>query len=446
MAAATGKTPPRVPGWPVVGNILEFRRDPLGFLCGVRDRHGDVARLQIGPLRVTLLSHPDLVEDILVTRNKLWQKDKFLQTTLRPVLGQGLLSSEGDFWRKQRRLAQPAFHRDRIHAYGEIMVAHATRLVDRWRDGEVRDVHQDMMHVTVDIVAHALFGASVGERATEVGEALEAVLAVVSDPLELIFPLLKHLPTPQRRRFDRGVASLDAIIYAVIASRRAAGGEARDLLSMLLQARDEDGTGMSDAQLRDECLTLFLAGHETTAINLSWTWDLLSRHPEVRQKLERELDDVLGDRPPSPADLPRLEYTSRVVAESLRVAPPAWSTGREAREDVVLPGGYLIPRGDQVWFCPWAIHHDPRWFEAPHAFRPERWEGDFAKTLPRYAYFPFGGGPRLCIGQAFAQMEAVLLLATIARAFRVDVLSPGVPEPSVTLRPKQGIRARLARR
>ncbi len=442
----TEKAPPRVPGWPVVGHLLEFQRDPLAFLCRVRRRHGDVAGVQLGPMKVTLISHPDLVEDILVTRSKLWQKDKFLQTTLRPVLGEGLLSSEGDFWRKQRRLAQPAFHRDRIHAYGEIMVEHASRLAERWRDGEVRDVHQDMMQVTVDIVAHALFGASVGERATEVAEALHAILAVVSDPLELIFPLFKRLPTPQRRRFARGVATLDAIIYSVIERRRATGGEARDLLSMLLQARDEDGTGMSDKQLRDECMTLFLAGHETTAINLSWTWDLLSRNPAARIELERELDEVLGDRPPSPADLPRLRYAGQVIAESLRMVPPAWSMGREAREDVVLDGGFRIPAGDQVWFCPWAIHHDPRWFDEPEAFRPERWEGDFAKTLHRYAYFPFGGGPRLCIGQAFAQMEAVLLLATLARAFRVDVLMPGVPEPSVTLRPKHGIRARLTRR
>ncbi len=439
---------PLAPRLPVVGNLIEFRRDALRFLCSMRERHGDVVEVAIGPMKVTLLSHPDLVEDILVTRNRLWQKDRFLQVTLRPIVGNGLLSSEGDFWRKQRRLAQPAFHRDRIAAYAGIMVAEASRLARTWRDGEVRDVHKDMMGLTLGIVAQTLFGANVGDHADDVGESLEAVLAVVADPLELFVPLLKHLPTPQRRRFNRAVTKLDAIIYGVIEERRRTGAaETSDLLSMLLHAQDEDGSRMTDKQLRDECLTLFLAGHETTALNLSWTWLLLSQHPDVKAKLTRELDEVLGDRGATFADLPNLRYTSNVIAESLRLYPPAWSMGREAREDVDV-GGYRIRRGEQVWFCPWSIHRDPRWFDDPDAFRPERWEGDLAKRLPRYAYFPFGGGPRFCIGQSFAQLEAVLLLATLARDFDVDVLPKprAIPEPSVTLRPKHGLRVRLRRR
>jgi cytochrome P450 len=439
---------PVAPGLPLFGNLLEFRRDPLRFLCAMRETHGDVVEVAIGPMKTTLVSHPDLIEDILVTRSRLWQKDRFLQTSLRPVLGDGLLSSEGDFWRKQRRLAQPAFHRDRIAAYAGMMVDQATRLVRTWREGEVRDVHRDMMRLTLAIVAQTLFGADVRDHAEDVGKALEAVLAVVADPVELLIPLLKRLPTPKRKRFDRAVARLDTIIYRVMEERRrAASAETVDLLSMLLHAQDEDGSRMSDRQLRDECLTLFLAGHETTAINLSWTWLLLSRHPEVRRKLAAELDDVLGDRSATFADVPKLRYTGHVIAESLRLYPPAWSLGREAREDVDV-GGYRIPRGHQVWFCPWAIHRDARWFDEPDLFRPERWEGDFAKRLPRYAYFPFGGGPRLCIGQAFAQLEAVLVLATLAHAFDVEVLqSPRpTPEPSVTLRPRHGLRGRLSRR
>jgi len=439
---------PIAPRLPLVGHLLEFQRDPLRFLCSMREAHGDVVDVAIGPLAVTLISHPDFIEDILITRSKLWKKDRFLQKNLRPVLGDGLLSSEGDFWRKQRRLAQPAFHRERIAAYGGIMVDRASRLAAKWQDGEVRDLHEDMMRLTLDIVAETLFGAEVGDHAEEVGEALEAVLAIVADPLELFVPLLKHLPTPKRRRFARAVARLDAIIYRVIEERRRAGGaQADDLLSMLLHAQDDDGSRMSDKQLRDECLTLFLAGHETTAINLSWTWLLLSGHAAVKSKLQHEVDEVLGDRPATFADLPRLRYTGQVIAESLRLYPPAWSLGREAREDVDI-GGYRIRRGDQVWFCPWAIQRDPRWFEAPDAFRPERWEGDLSKRLPRFAYFPFGGGPRQCIGQAFAQLEAVLLLATLARAFEVEVLPspPAIAEPSVTLRPKHGLRVRLARR
>lgn len=442
------------PRLPFVGNALSFMRDPLAFLSGARERHGDVVRVALGPLEVTLISHPDLVEDVLVTHNRLWIKDRYLHTTLRPVLGDGLLSSEGDFWRRQRRLAQPAFHRDRIRAYAEIMVQHAERLAAQWRDGEVRDVHKDMMHLTLEIVGETLFGANVGGSAEEVGSALESVLTVVSDPLELFFPWLQRLPTPQRRRFTRGVKRLDAVVYGIIEKRRAAGagagaggeGQTNDLLSMLLHARDEDGSSMSDRQLRDECMTLFLAGHETTALNLSWTWLLLSRHPLVRTKLSRELADVLGDRPATFEDLPNLRYASHVITESLRLYPPAWSMGREAREEVEL-GGYRIERGEQVWFCPWAIHRDARWFDDPNAFRPERWEGDLAKSLHRYAYFPFGGGPRLCIGQAFAQMEAVLLLATLARSFHLDVQSSPrpVPDPSVTLRPKHGLSVRVRR-
>jgi cytochrome P450 len=414
----------------------------------MREKHGDAVGVALGPLKVTLFSHPDVVEDILVTRNKVWLKDRFLRTTLRPVLGHGLLSSEGDFWRKQRRLAQPAFHRDRIAAYAGIMVDHASRLGSAWRDGEVRDVHKDMMRLTLAIVAETLFGAQVGDHAEAVGEALEAVLAVVADPLPMFLPMLRNLPTPRKRRFDRAVKSLDAIIYGVIEARQKVDATHNDdLLSMLLMARDDDGSRMSNEQLRDECLTLFLAGHETTAINLSWTWLLLSQYPDVKAKLARELDHVLGDRPPTFADVPSLRYTTHVITESLRLYPPAWSMGREAGEDVDV-GGYRIRAGEQVWFCPWSIQRDPRWFEAPNLFRPERWEGDFAKRLPRFAYFPFGGGPRFCIGQAFAQLEAVLLLATLAQRFDVDVLPtpPPTPETSVTLRPRHGLRVRLTRR
>lgn len=445
--SAAARPPPVAPGLPILGNLPAFMRDPLRFLVGMREAHGDVVDVALGPMKTTLLSDPELVEDVLVTRSRLWQKDRFIHR-MRPVLGDGLLLSEGEFWRKQRRLAQPAFHRERIAAYADIMAEHASRLASKWRDGEVRDVHADMMRVTVDIVSHALFGAQVGDRATEVADAIEAVLAVVSDPVDLFLPILRRFPTKKRRRFDRAIANLDAIVYGVIERRRRSGVETDDLLSMLLYARDDDdGARMSDRQLRDECLTLFLAGHETTAINLTWTWHLLAKHPHVEAKLARELEDVLGDRTPTLADVPKLRFTSHVIAESLRLYPPAWSMGREAREDVEL-GGYAIPRGNQVWFCPWSIHRDPRWFDAPNAFRPERWEGDLAKRLPRFAYFPFGGGPRLCIGQAFAQMEAVILLATFARRFHVEVLPKPrlVPSPNVTLRPRYGMRVRLARR
>lgn len=441
------REPPTAPRLPIVGNALSLAKDPLAFLQGMRHTHGDVVNVRIGPLRTTLIHDPDLVLDILVTRNRLWQKDFYLQTTLKPVLGNGLLASEGDFWRKQRRLAQPAFHRERIAAYGDEMVEHASRLARRWADGAVRDIHQDMMELTLGIASQTLFGANV--RAGEVGRALEDCIAVVSDPLELVFPVLQRFPTPNRVRFNRAVKKLDAIVYGLIDERMKAGDTAMtsDLLSMLLQARDEDGSRMPRTQLRDECLTILLAGHETTAINLSWTWYLLSQHPEVKRKFLEELDEVLGDRPATFADVPNLRYTGHVISESLRLYPPAWSMGREAIDDLEL-GGYRIARGVNVWFCPWSIQRDRRWFDEPNTFRPERWEGDLAKQLHRYAYFPFGGGPRFCIGQAFAQLEAVLVLATLARSFDIDVLPHPrvIAVPSVTLRPKHGIHARLRRR
>ena len=405
----------------------------------MRDTHGDVVKVALGPMKATLVSHPALVEDILVTRNKLWRKDHYLRTSLRPILGEGLLSSEGDFWRRQRRLAQPAFHRERIANYGAIMVEQSEKLAALWRDGEERDLHADMMRLTLEIVARALFGANVDEHAMDVGEAVHAILAHVSDPLELFLPFLKRFPMPRRRLFKRAIERLDAIIYGLIEQRRKRDADSNDLLSMLLQARDEDGSRMSDVQLRDECMTVFLAGHETTALALSWTWHLLSKHAHVREKLEAELDAVTAP------DISKLRYTQHVVSEALRLYPPAWSMGREALEDLEL-GGYRIRRGENVWFCPWSIQSDRRWFDDPEQFKPERWENDLHKRLHRYAYFPFGGGPRLCIGQSFAQMEAVFILATLARRFRAKVVEEPTPDPSVTLRPKHGVRARLSRR
>jgi len=442
------QTPPTVPGLPFLRNAVPYLRAPLRFLCSVRETHGDVARIALGPLEMTLLSHPDLVEDVLVTRSKLFTKDQFLRNQLRPVLGQGLLSSDGDFWRRQRRLAQPAFHRDKIAAYADIMVEHASRLSRQWKHGEMRDLHKDMMRLTLEIVAQTLFGANVGDHAEDVGEALEVVLATVANPMELFFPVLQRLPTKNRRAFDQAVNKLNAIVYGVIEKRRKSGaGETNDLLSMLLHAQDEDGSRMSDEQLRDECMTLFLAGHETTALNLSWTWFLLSQHPKVDAALGAELREVLGDRPATMADIPKLRVTGHIIQESLRLYPPAWSIGREAREDVEI-GGFLVRRGQHVACSPWAIQRDPRWFHRPDEFLPERWEGDLAKTLHRYAYFPFGGGPRFCIGQSFAQMEAVLILATLAREFQAHVppVPRIVPGPSVTLRPRPGVRARLSGR
>jgi cytochrome P450 len=432
--------------FPLVGHMLSYARDPLAFFERA-SRLGPLVHVELLGFRAVMVNDPEIVETICVTQNRQFKKDRFAQD-LQKVLGTGLLTSEGDFWRRQRRLAQPAFHKDRIAGYAKTMVDLTRAAIGRWRDGELRDAHTDMMALTLDIVGKTLFGADVGSRAREIGECLEQVTERYADPIAMGVPHWDKLPTPLNRRFQSAARRLDGIVRDLLRSHRAGTtGDGKDLLSMLMAARDEDGSGMSDDQLRDETITLLLAGHETTAISLTFTWMLLSRHPDVRARLEAEVDEVLGDRPPTHADLPRLAFTERVVRESMRLYPPAWSIGREAGEDVDI-GGHRFGRGTWFWFFPWSMQRDARFFDRPERFDPDRWSGDLAKRLPRFAYFPFGGGPRQCIGNAFATMETILCLATIARELRLEI-APGYRFdllPTVTLRPKHGLAVRVQRR
>ncbi|HEY1696894.1 MAG TPA: cytochrome P450 [Polyangiaceae bacterium] len=434
---------------PLVGHVLSYVRDPFAFFVRA-SQLGPFARVDLAGMRAVMVNDPDLVEAICVTQNRSFHKDRFAKD-LQRVLGMGLLTSDGDFWRRQRRLAQPAFHRERIAAYAKTMVELTRAAADRWREGEVRDAHADMMELTLAIVGKTLFGAELGPRAHEIGAALEAVTAYYADPVAMTVPRWERLPTPLNRRFTAAVRRLDAIVRDLLRTHRAGTtGDGNDLLSMLLAARDEDGTGMSDDQLRDEAITILLAGHETTAIALTFTWMLLAEHGGpggARARLEAEIDEVLGDRDPTVADVPRLVFADRIVRESMRLYPPAWSIGREAAEDVEV-GGRRFPRGTWFWFLPWTMHRDARFFADPARFDPDRWEGDFAKSLPRFAYFPFGGGPRQCIGNSFATMETILCLVTIAQRWRLDLAGRRTVDllPSVTLRPKHGLKVRLAQR
>jgi cytochrome P450 len=431
----------------LVGSLPEFRRDVLGFFAECARRYGDIVPIRLPRRRLVLLSHPDLIEEVLTARARHTTKTVLLQA-LRPVLGDGLLLSEGDTWLRQRRLIQPAFHRQRIAAYGDAMAGYADRAMERWKDGQTRDVHADMLAITQAIVAKTLFDADVSDDAWDVGQALHVLMEDFFRRRTRLFELPKFVPTPARRRARRAVERLDRIVYGIIAARRASGEDRGDLLSMLLHAQDaDDGGRMSDRQVRDEIMTLFLAGHETTAVSLSWTWHLLGQHPEVEARLVDELRTVLGGRLPSVADLPRLRYTEMVVTESMRLYPPAYSISRRVVEPCTV-GGHAMPREHVLVMSQWVVHRDPRWFDEPAAFRPERWEHDLARRLPRYAYFPFGGGPRLCIGNTFALMEATLVLATIAQRFRFTP-APGAtvtPLLSVTLRPARGIEMVLAAR
>ncbi|MCI0524175.1 MAG: cytochrome P450 [Acidobacteria bacterium] len=445
MATALKPAGPR--GHFLLGNFLDFSRDPLNYLTWCARQYGDVVYLRAPLTSFYLINHPDLIEDVLVTNNRNFIKDKGLRMrSSRRLFGNGLLTSDGDFWIRQRRLSAPAFHREQIAAYGEVMVAGAERMIEKWRPGQTRDVHQDMMRLTLEIVAETLFGIDATHEAHDVGVALEVVARQFASQASYI-GIFDLLPTPGYRRFDRAVERLDEIIYRIIQQRRQRRQERdyfstrRDLLSLLLEAQDDDGGRMSVQQLRDEAMTIFLAGHETTALALSWTWYLLAQHPEAENRLIAELRETLEGRAPTLADLPHLRFTEMVIKEAMRLYSPAWMIGREAIRDCQI-GDYVVPRGAQVAMSQWVMHRDPRFFDQPEEFKPERWAGEQMKSLPRYAYFPFGGGPRLCVGAAFAMMEATLILATIAQRFHL-ALAPGqtvTPFPSITLRPGNGVR------
>ena len=419
--------------------------NPLEYFSKVAHEYGDIAGVRVLNFRSIFINHPDIIEEVLVTNARRYIKGRVLRAN-RHVFGEGLLTSEGEFWLRQRRLAQPAFHRARIASYAATMVEYTQRMLHGWRDGEERDAHQEMMRLTLQIVGKTLFDADVERDAQDVGKSMELLLEIGANFRRTIF--VPHwLPTPTNLRVKREVTQIEKILYRIIAERRASGRDAGDLLSMLLHAHDEDGSRMTDRQLRDETITLFLAGHETTASTLSWTWWLVAQNPAVEARLHAELDAVLGDRMPSLDDMPKLVYAGHVITEGLRLYPPAWGMARLALEDHEL-AGYPVKKGMGVAMAQWVVHRDLRWYEAPEQFRPERWEGDLAKRLPRFAYFPFGGGPRQCIGNAFALMEATLILATIAQKFRIRLVPrhPVTPLASITLRPLHGIRVVLQAR
>ena len=394
--------------------------------------------MRFGMRRVYLINHPDLIEQVLVGNARNFVKHYALKMN-RLLLGEGLLTSEGDFWLRQRRLLQPLFHRDRLTGYGAVMVELAESLAASWRDGETRDLLADMARLTLEIIARTLFGAGLSEKAREIDGVLAEVGRSFNRRLASLFILPESVPTPANLRMRRAVRRLDDILYDLI-QRRREGGDQKDLLSILLHARHEDGAVMTDRQLRDEAMTLFLAGHDTTALTLSWAWYLLAQNPTVYDALQAELAAVLDGRPPTAADLPRLPYTERVVQEVMRLYPAAYMMGRQAVAACDI-GGYLLPAGATVLMSQWIMHRDPRWFADPERFDPDRWAGGLAKRLPRFAYFPFGGGPRVCIGNSFASMEAVLVLATLAQRGRFTLLPgpPIRPAPAITLKPERGI-------
>jgi len=418
------------------------------MMIAMAAEHGDIAHFRVGPQHLYLFNHPDLIRDVLVTNQKNFRKSRGLERAKR-LLGEGLLTSEGEFHLRQRRLAQPAFHRARIASYGATMTDYSSQLQSSWEDRSTVDVHQQMMRLTLGIVSKTLFDAHVDGEASEIGDALTTAFESFNLAMLPFTEYLDKLPIPAARRFNAARARLDGTIYRMIDERRRIGGDRGDLLSMLLTATDSegDGRGMDDTQLRDEALTIFLAGHETTANALTWTWYLLSQNPAVEARLHAEIDAAVPGRMPEFDDLPALPYTRMVLAESMRLYPPAWAIGRRAISAFELRG-YTVPKKSVVLMSQYLMHRDPRYFPDPERFDPGRWTSEAQALRPKFSYFPFGGGTRVCIGEQFAWMEGILLIASIAQNWRLR-LAPAhrvEVQPLITLRPRYGMTMSLERR
>lgn len=445
-AGSPGREPPRVATRHPLGVWPQIHADPLAFLLDAGRRHGDVVGFRIGPFRAALLRHPDAIKHVLVDNNHNYDKATRGYDVLRQFLGNGLLTSNGDFWRRQRRIAQPAFHRRRIEGFAETMVSDTLDMLRRWDElaalGNTVDLAHEMMSLTLRIVGKTLLSTDVHDTADQVGNAVTVLNEWADGAIDSLLPI--GFPTPATLRARDASRKLDRIIGEIIARRRA-GEHAEDLLGMLMEAKDaETGESMTDKQLRDEVMTMFLAGHETTANALAWTFYLLSTHPDIERRVRAELDGVLGGAPPTMSDLPRLPYLLQVIKETMRLYPPAWMIDRHTiADDEIL--GYRIRKGTLVLVSPYVTHRHPEYWPNPEGFDPERFSPANEEARPRYAYFPFGGGPRQCIGNAFAMMEAQLIVAAVLQRFRPWLVPghPVAPETLITLRPRWGLRMGL---
>ncbi|CAA9435812.1 MAG: Cytochrome P450 [uncultured Rubrobacteraceae bacterium] len=433
---------PGLKGLPLVGNLPQFQRDPLATLIKAAREGGDVVSIDLASQRYYLLSNPDHVRHVLQDNNKNYVKG---YGKVRVLLGNGLVLSEGSFWRRQRRLMQPAFHRRRLAGFAEAMTGETTRMLDGWEarasGGRPLDVAMEMTLLTQRIIVKTMFGADIGAEGERIARAFETALAGIDT--RFVTPLwMTRLPLPANRRFEKALQTIDDAVHRIIRERRQSGREGGDdLLSMLMQARDEEtGETMSDRQIRDEVTTIYLAGHETTAVTLAWAWYLLSKSPEVTRRVREEVSRVLGERTPGIEDLPNLTYTKMVLDETLRLYPAAWMISRTAVEEDEI-GGYRIPAGRTLFLSPYVTHRRTDLWPNPEGFDPERFAPPDGNGRPRFAYYPFGGGPRLCIGNNFALMEATLVVAMVMQRYRLDLV-PGQTvkaRPKGTLRPRPGV-------
>ncbi|MBI1321526.1 MAG: cytochrome P450 [Candidatus Hydrogenedens sp.] len=437
--AVKSNLPPGPTPFQALSRGLRWHRDRIHSVVEAHELYGDVAMSRFGRLTIIFVAHPEAVQECLVSKHRDFHKSR-AYFALRLVLGRGLVTSEDEFHLRQRRMIQPAFHRERVLGYGIPMIKYSAEFAASIADGQRFDMNRAMMQTTLKIVGEALFSSNIADSTDRVGHALDTLMHMDAVFLNPLGPFISKLPIPINTLRKKMTAELDDVMFNMIREHRERGDQG-DLLSMLLAARDEDdGTGMTDKQVRDEAVTLFLAGHETTANALTWTWYTLSQHPEVEAKFHAELAEVLGGRDPEPKDYEKLVYTRQVLAETMRLFPPVWTVAREAIRDTTL-GGYDVPKGAQVVTSTYVTHRDPRWWKEPLAFRPERFAPGAGEGRPKFAYYPFGGGKRLCIGEGFAWMEGVLVLAAIGQRWRFQVPEGHVPDldPHITLRPKNGL-------
>lgn len=438
------REPPSPPGHFLIGNGPELKADPLNFVVKAHRDYGDVIRLKIPFVRAYLAAHPDDIKHVVQDNHDNYTKNNIDYRLLKGALGDGLLTSDGPYWLSQRRLIQPVFRRERVAEFGALMAQAAVRVAEDWepraRSGEPFDVAAEMTRVTLAIVSRTLLSVDVAQHASVIGESLTTMNEAMAQAG--LSALLPFLPTRSNRRIRAAKRALDDVIWKIIAQRRASANQPDDLLSLLLSARDrETGQPLSDTQVRDEVATFLLAGHETTANALAWTWYLLGRNPDAEDKLHAELSEVLSGRPPCVEDLPRLRYTAMVIDESMRLYPPAWAFSRSNINDDEL-GGYRIRRGSLIYISQYVTHRHPAFWEEPDRFDPERFTPERVAMRPKYAYFPFGGGPRACIGNQFALAEAALILGTLAQRYSLR-LAPHHPvemQALVTLRPRHGVK------
>lgn len=424
----------------LMGHLPEFNSDTLNVILDYR-QYGDLVALKFGPFKAYAAYHPDIVKEIIVDNAKHVRKSRGVKLALQDIAGDNIFTSDGDFWKQQRKLMQPAFHSQRIGAYADTMVNLAQQEVASWSDNAELDVYEAMTRLTMNVITRTMFDAEVGTDIHDIGESFSRLFEIADKRVGRLLPVPKWLPTPENRTVKAQAAKVRAVLQPMIDERRKSGEDKGDLLSMLLLSQDEDGNGMTDEQVMNEAVTIFGAGHETTANLLTFVWYALSQNPEVREQLQQEVDSVLGGRAATLADLRQMKYTEQVIKETLRLYPPAWIFTRTVVEPITIQGQNIDPICVMI-ISPWAIGRDERWYPDPLTFNPERFTPENEATIPKYAFIPFGGGPRVCIGNQFAMMEATLILATIAQRFELNLKSNfhTKPERAFTLRPSNGMK------